>query len=64
MPEKRKKDDRGFGEGAGRIVEGTGKLIAQIAGDLGVNEATLGTWVHRRRSARQQRRTGRWTGCW
>ncbi len=45
MPEKRKKHDREFREGAVRIVEETGSPIAHIAGDLGVNEGTLGSWV-------------------
>ena len=40
MSEKRKKYDREFREGAIRIVEETGKPIAQIARDLGVNEGT------------------------
>ena len=38
MPEKRKKYDREFREGAVRIVEETNKPIAQVARDLGVNE--------------------------
>ena len=42
MSEKRKKYDREFREGAVRIVEETGKPIAQIARGLGVNE---GTWA-------------------
>ena len=53
MPEKRKKYDREFREGAVRIVEETGKPIAQIARDLGVNEGTLGNWVQRARAARE-----------
>lgn len=57
MPEKRKKYDREFREGAVRIVEETGKPIAQIARDLGVNEGTLGNWVNRaRRSCRGHQR--------
>ena len=55
MPEKRKKYDREFREGAVRIVEETGKPIAQIARDLGVNEGTLGNWVQRAREAREGR---------
>jgi transposase len=52
MPEIRKKYDREFREGAVRIVEETGKPIAQVARDLGVNEGTLGNWVARAREAR------------
>jgi transposase len=55
MPEKRKKYDREFREGAIRIVEETGKPIAQVARDLGVNEGTLGNWVQRAREAREGR---------
>ena len=55
MSEKRKKYDREFREGAIRIVEETGKPIAQIARDLGVNEGTLGNWVARARQAGEGR---------
>ena len=36
-----------LGGGAVRIVEETGKPIAQVARDLGVNEGTSGNWVGR-----------------
>ena len=52
MPEKRKKYDPEFREGAVRIVEETNKPIAQVARDLGVNEGTLGNWVNQARAAR------------
>ena len=55
MPEIRKKYDREFREGAVRIVEETGKPIAQVARDLGVNEGTLGNWVNKHRAAREGR---------
>ncbi len=51
MPEKRKKFDQEFRAGAVRIVAETGKPIAQIARDLGVNEGTLGNWSPLNRAA-------------
>jgi len=40
--ETRRKFDQDFKEGAVRLVRETGKLIAQVARELGVNDGTLG----------------------
>ena len=52
MTETRRKFDQDFKEGAVRLVRETGKPIAQIAKDLGINEGTLGNWVAKDRQVR------------
>ena len=54
MPEKRRRYDPEFRDGAVRVVRETGKSIAAVARDLGIKEGTLANWVamdRRRREA-------------
>ncbi|HEV2346686.1 MAG TPA: transposase [Actinocrinis sp.] len=54
MPETRRHYDADFKAGAVRLVEETGRPIAQVARELGINDTTLGCWVaDARRSVRQ-----------
>ena len=46
MAETRRKFDADFKEGAVRLVRETGRPIAQVAKDLGINEGTLGNRVN------------------
>jgi transposase len=52
---KYRKFDQDFRQGAVRLVFETGKPIAQVARELGINEGTLGNWVAQ---ARRQRGDG------
>jgi transposase len=51
--ETRRRYDAEFKEGAVRIVRETGKPIAQVARDLGINAGTLENWVAKDRRARE-----------
>jgi transposase len=46
MAETRRKFGQDFKEGAVRLVRETGKPIAQVARDLGINSGALGNWVN------------------
>lgn len=41
MPEKRRRHDHAFRDGAVRVVRETGKSIRRVAEDLGVHKGTL-----------------------
>ncbi len=44
-----RKFDEDFKQGAVRLVFESGKPIAQVARELGINDGTLGNWVARAR---------------
>ena len=50
--------DEDFKQGAVRLVTETGKPIAQVARELGVNEGTLGNWCAVERRRREGNATG------
>lgn len=51
MGTERRSFDREFRAGAVRIVEETGKPVAHVARDLGINQYTLHNWVKNARLA-------------
>jgi transposase len=55
MARSYRKFDEDFKQGAVRLVFETGKPIAQVARELGVNEGTLGNWCA---ATRRQRENG------
>jgi transposase len=58
VAEARRRYDPDFRAGAIRIVTETGKSVAQVAKDLGINETTLATWVSRDRAAARKKAEG------
>ena len=48
-----RKFDEDFRQGAVRLVRESGRPIAQVARELGVNEGTLGNWVVKDRRKRE-----------
>ena len=54
MAEARRKFDQEFRAGAVRIVRETGKPVAAVARELGINEGTLGNWCAMDRRARDR----------
>jgi len=58
MAETRRKFDEDFRRGAVQLVFETGKPIAQVARDLGVNEGTPGNWCAVERRRRDGGRSG------
>jgi transposase len=53
MPEKRRKFDSDFRDGAVRLVLDTGRPIAEVAREIAVRDGTLGNWVAKVRAARE-----------
>jgi transposase len=51
MTRNYRKYDEDFKQGAVALVNETGKPIAQVARELGINEGTLGNWCAKARRA-------------
>ncbi|WP_053208049.1 transposase [Jiangella muralis] len=52
MAQTRRKFDEDVKQGAVRLVVETGRPIAQVARELGINEGTLGNWCAKARRER------------
>ena len=63
MAELRRKLDRDFREGAVRLVRETGKPVAQVARDLGINKG-IPAWRHHAGPARVDRSCRRSCEFW
>ena len=55
MPERRRRFSPQFKAEAVQLVIETGKPVAEVARDLGVNDGTLGNWVKAWRDANPER---------
>ena len=51
MGQARRKYTQGYRDEAVELVVSSGRPVAEIARDLGINEATLGNWVLRARQS-------------
>jgi transposase len=58
MSGKYRKFDEDFKAGAVRLVVETGRPIAQVARELGINEGTLGNWCAKARRDREGGQVG------
>src|SRR4051812_40281540 len=58
MAETRRRFGPQVRAGAVRIVRETGKSIAQVARDLGINDGTLANWVKKDRETRGEAAAG------
>jgi transposase len=57
MARNSRKFDEDFRQGAVALVTETGKPIAQVARDLGINQGTLGNWCAKERRSRKKDRS-------
>jgi transposase len=57
MARNSRKFDEDFRHGAVALVTKTGKPIAQVAQDLGINQGTLGNWCAKERRSRRKNRS-------